>query len=329
LNPTLNALRGPSESRWQPRQRRSARVAVPLVVAAAALALVAGCAKSAPGSAGEHPSAFTQTAIHRSVGRSQSSLNARIGSPTEAIKLGVAPTRELFPAGLLGAGAPQGGERESGGCPAGMASVNGRFCVDRYEGSIVEVTATGETRPHPYYLGVEGLQTRALSVPGVKPQGHISARQASDACKASGKRLCKPQEWRTACMGPDKSTWGYGAQKEDHRCNDHGRSPIGVVFPHAGSPNWGWNQLNDEKLNQVEGTLAETGAHPGCTNGYGVFDMVGNLHEWVDDPAGTFQGGYYQDTHINGDGCGYRTTAHNFVYHDYSTGFRCCADPSP
>jgi sulfatase modifying factor 1 len=54
--------------------------------------------------------------------------------------------------------------------------------------------------------------------------------------------------------------------------------------------------------------------------------MVGNLHEWTNDPNGTFQGGYYLDTHQNGDGCGYRTTAHEFTYHDYSTGFRCCAD---
>ena len=62
------------------------------------------------------------------------------------------------------------------------------------------------------------------------------------------------------------------------------------------------------------------------TNAYGVFDMVGNLHEWVDDPDGTFQGGYYLDTHINGDGCYYRTTFHAMSYYDYSTGFRCCAD---
>ena len=46
----------------------------------------------------------------------------------------------------------------------------------------------------------------------------------------------------------------------------------------------------------------------------------------VDDPAGTFQGGYYLDVRQNGDGCGYRTDAHEFAYHDYSTGFRCCAD---
>jgi sulfatase modifying factor 1 len=79
-------------------------------------------------------------------------------------------------------------------------------------------------------------------------------------------------------------------------------------------------------LNQLAGTLAKTGDHPGCTNDYGLYDMVGNLHEWVDDPAGTFQGGYYLDTHLNADGCYYRTTAHYVKHADYSTGFRCCAD---
>ena len=54
--------------------------------------------------------------------------------------------------------------------------------------------------------------------------------------------------------------------------------------------------------------------------------MMGNLHEWTSDPAGTFRGGFYVDTVINGDGCLYRTTAHDVSYHDYSTGFRCCAD---
>ncbi|QXD15378.1 hypothetical protein GQ464_000010 [Rhodocaloribacter litoris] len=28
----------------------------------------------------------------------------------------------------------------------------------------------------------------------------------------------------------------------------------------------------------------------------------------------------------HGEGCLYRTTAHGRTYHDYSTGFRCCAD---
>ena len=45
------------------------------------------------------------------------------------------------------------------------------------------------------------------------------------------------------------------------------------------------------------------------------------------DPAGTFRGGFYVDTVRNGDGCLYRTTAHDRGHWDYSTGFRCCADP--
>ena len=86
--------------------------------------------------------------------------------------------------------------------------------------------------------------------------------------------------------------------------------------------------MNRAELNQLDGTLAKTGEHDRCTNGYGVYDMVGNLHEWVAD-GHAFQGGYYQDVASlgHGEGCGYVTTAHEARYHDYSTGFRCCADP--
>jgi hypothetical protein len=94
-----------------------------------------------------------------------------------------------------------------------------------------------------------------------------------------------------------------------------------------------WARLNDPALGQVDGALSKTGEHAECVNGFGAFDMVGNLHEWVaTDPAtvhGTFAGGYYLDTTINGDGCNYRTVAHAHDYHDYSTGFRCCSKASP
>ena len=57
-----------------------------------------------------------------------------------------------------------------------------------------------------------------------------------------------------------------------------------------------------------------------------LFDLHGNLHEWVVDADGTFRGGFYVDVLINGPGCTYATTAHTSTYHDYSTGFRCCRD---
>ena len=93
-----------------------------------------------------------------------------------------------------------------------------------------------------------------------------------------------------------------------------------------------WAKLNDPALGQVDGALSKTGEHAECVNGFGAFDMVGNLHEWVaTDPAaihGTFAGGYYLDSTLNGDGCNYRTVAHAHEYHDYSTGFRCCSGAS-
>ena len=84
----------------------------------------------------------------------------------------------------------------------------------------------------------------------------------------------------------------------------------------------------DIRLLQILADGAKTGEHAGCSNGYGDYDMVGNLHEWIADPKGTFYGGYYQDVASlgHGDGCGYQTTAHEARYHDYSTGFRCCSE---
>ena len=79
-------------------------------------------------------------------------------------------------------------------------------------------------------------------------------------------------------------------------------------------------------LNQLPDGLSPTGAHAGCVSADGIYDMMGNLHEWTAAPSGTFRGGYYLDTKLNGEGCDYRTTAHAPAYYDYSTGFRCCAD---
>ncbi len=226
----------------------------------------------------------------------------------------------------------------NGLCPPDMASVDDLYCVDRYEASLLQILPNGDERPWSAFLpvddGKEGngahsnVAVRAISEPGIHPQAYISEMQAKDACARSGKRLCKAPEWRKACMGPDKSTYGYGQNEEPKRCNTQGKSPLSMVFGGQGMGDevFTWNKMNNELLNQLQGTLAKTGEFEDCANGYGVHDMVGNVHEWVDDPEGTFLGGYYQDTHLNGDGCQYRTMAHAAWYHDYSTGFRCCAD---
>ena len=215
--------------------------------------------------------------------------------------------------------------------PPTWPSSRSRFCVDKYEGSLVEKLADGTTRPHsPYHspAPVDGTVYLARSVAGVVPQGYISAAQAQGACKASGKRLCQPVEWRAACGGTEGFAYPYGPTRAPGKCHDSGATPMLTFHASTMKRGWGLSELNDARNNQLEGSVAKTGASPECVNDVGAYDMVGNLHEWTADPNGTFQGGYWLDTSQHGDGCAYRTIAHAFDYHDYSTGFRCCADAS-
>ena len=201
-----------------------------------------------------------------------------------------------------------------GSCPAGMALVE-TVCVDKYEGAL------------------EG--GKAVSRAGVKPQGRISGDQAAAACAQAGKRLCTTKEWVKACQGPQKTQYPYGASYEPGACNefDHKNHSGHVSAMHrlfGPNASFDYKTMNDPRLDEMPDTVAPSGSFLKCTNGYGVYDMVGNLHEWVSDKAGgkgVFKGGYFEDTHLNGDGCRYMTTAHEPSYHDYSTGFRCCADP--
>jgi hypothetical protein len=214
------------------------------------------------------------------------------------------------------------------GCGAGMSSILGKYCIDKYEASLVEILEGGRTRAHSPYASVDGLEVKAVSKRGVKPQAYISRDQAEAACQNAGKRLCTDQEWIGACKGKHPTRFPYGDDHKDGYCNDAGVSSFNHYYGggNAETPQeaYTWSNMNDPRLNQLAGTLAPTGRFKKCKNGFGVYDMVGNLHEWTADKGGTFRGGYYLDTHINGDGCDYRTTAHNGTYHDYSTGFRCC-----
>jgi formylglycine-generating enzyme required for sulfatase activity len=111
-----------------------------------------------------------------------------------------------------------------------------------------------------------------------------------------------------------------------------------------------FKHFNSPKLNQEPGFLAKSGEYEGCGTPDGVYDLVGNLHEWVSTSVSTkfmqqyrrdpirrhgqpwhlgnaiFMGGFFSTTTELGHGCHFTTIAHGPKYHDYSTGFRCCRD---
>jgi len=210
-----------------------------------------------------------------------------------------------------------------------MAHVKG-YCIDRYEAHVVEVDAAGHESPHSPYTPVDGLKVRAKVAEGVVPQGYISQVQAQNACENAGKRLCTAAEFSLACRGPNRSaSYPYGGTRHQRgKCNEGKGSAVTAVFG-QGAP-FDRQLMNDARLNRWPGGLAKTGAYSASVSPYGVFDLVGNLHEWGAEVApnghGYFRGGFYGDAEINGPGCNYVTTAHAAVYHDYSTGFRCCRD---
>ena len=291
------------------------RSATAYAVVLAALCVVTTSACSAPASEaalartrGDSPFASSLSASPGSAG------SGGAGASADGLKARIGETPKESRSGL-----------SRGRCPEGMADIEGRFCIDRYEATLMDVLSNGEERVHSPFSPVAETRVRAVSARSVFPQGYISSVEAQRACNESGKRLCRVAEWGKACRGPEAKSFGYGERREPGRCNDNGKNPVLSLY---GRGHWTWTTMNQPLLNQQDGTLAKTGEHSGCTNGYGVYDMVGNLHEWVADPSGTFYGGYYQDVSSkgHGEGCGYLTTAHEARYHDYSTGFRCCAD---
>lgn len=136
---------------------------------------------------------------------------------------------------------------------------------------------------------------------GVIPWQVDSNATARAACAAAGKRLCKPEEWRLACKGPDGHVYAYGDTYEAKTCN--GIDAFGRDAFH----------------------LAATGSFPRCTNAWAIFDLNGNLWEHVAGGSDTtVRGGAYN--------CSDSAALHQCDYVPGSwipsaRGFRCCLTP--
>jgi len=212
------------------------------------------------------------------------------------------------------------------GCPDGMV-LAGSVCVDVFEASLVELGVDGAiVSSWSPYQNPGATRVRAVSLAGSIPQSNIDADRAEAACGEAGKRLCTDSEWLRACRGSAGLIYPYGDARMPGVCND-ARAKHPAIEYFGTSDSWIWSEIDNSCINQIPAALAPTGEHPGCVSEEGLFDLMGNLHEWTADPNGTFRGGYYVDTVLNGDGCLYVTTAHNRLHSDYSTGFRCCAEP--
>jgi formylglycine-generating enzyme len=224
----------------------------------------------------------------------------------------------------------------------------GKFCIDKWEAHLVVPADGGDMAPWPHSeRPPSDLRFEARSAAGTYPQGYISRVEATAACQRAGKRLCRMGEWRRACEGKRHGHYPYGMNSRAGACNSGKPHLLSQMFgPGAGG--WTYDSFNDPRLLKEPGFLSKGGDYPECAGEEGVFDMVGNLHEWVADMVdqgvvdrldlerverrkqpwregnGMFLGGFFSTTRELGPGCAYITIAHEPSYHDYSTGFRCC-----
>jgi hypothetical protein len=229
---------------------------------------------------------------------------------------------------------PAGGV--DGGCPTDMVEVSGDYC-QVVEQICDEFISEKKDRCAKYRTKVRCFgKTRALhfcvdryeypNQLGVKPTVAVTWDEARELCATEGKRLCTADEWTQACEGPEHAPYAYGFVRNGEACN-HDKQ---YIIPDDNAyQNPQTRQKEVERVSQSE----PSGSRPGCVSSYGVYDMTGNVDEWVLNEAGNENGPEYQSGLKGGywgpvrNRCRPATTDHNRWHHGYQIGFRCCADP--
>lgn len=156
---------------------------------------------------------------------------------------------------------------------------------------------------------------KAVSLAGVDP-AQASWYTAKEACEKAGKRLCTEEEWVSACAGEpavDNNRNGFFADDEVEGT----MYPYGLFYE-AGT----CRDAEDE----YKGEPGKTGGHPECKTPTGVYDLAGNLGEWVnpDEAKAVVLGGDWRGGERAS--CDRRSTTFGAGQANNTLGFRCCAD---
>lgn len=258
-----------------------------------------------------------------------------------ALQLGVLGAASCHDWGQLSRAYGGGDDAGPGnGCPSGRGPEMVRiqasgtdFCIDSTEvtaAQYAEFVASPETKPGPPDCEWKG-NTYNAPVP-LDPEHPVRSVDHCDArafCVWAGKRLCAgvgeaqvwstsnalESEWLFACSHGGALEYPYGPGLQEGLCS--------FLVPEDGAGGEG------------QGAVRRVDADAGCEGGFdGVFDMTGNVWEWIDscDPGDAgpesdgcyFMGGAYgqpADTV-----CSYRS-AFRRDRTEPDVGLRCCATP--
>lgn len=161
-----------------------------------------------------------------------------------------------------------------------------------------------------------GLQD-GVAVSGVHviPATRMSWFAAKEACEKAGMRLCTEKEWLSACQG--------SLAVDDDGDGEFADDLVeGTQYPYGDfhNPTRCWSGKDRNKFRPVY-----TAEMPGCVSNQGVYDLVGNVEEWVGETPekAVLMGGAY-DTPKDKARCYRANDTFGPGYANKRTGFRCC-----
>lgn len=178
-----------------------------------------------------------------------------------------------------------------------------RFCMDRYE-----------------------WPNRKGELPSLL----VSWIDARRECEKSGKRLCTEDEFNLACEGEAMLPYTYGYVRDATKCNIDRpyRKRERKLLKYEACMKKPECREELEKLDQrlPAGSLAQ------CVSPFGVYDLNGNINEWVLRPKekppnrSGLKGGWWGP--VRGR-CRPTVGFHKEEDYGYEEGFRCCQDAEP
>jgi sulfatase modifying factor 1 len=179
------------------------------------------------------------------------------------------------------------------------------FCIDRYE-------YPNQAGAHPTWM--------------------LDWYKAQATCESMGKRLCYASEWTAACEGPEHTPFPYGWERDHTKCNIDNF----YIEPRKWGPGGSFLFYSkDERIALGELSRLDqsvrSGSMDGCTSGFGVHDLTGNVDEWVASDVAPrekslwagLKGGAWG--HVRSQ-CRPMTFSHDPSFSYYFVGFRCCQD---
>jgi len=138
------------------------------------------------------------------------------------------------------------------------------------------------------------------------PVERVTWSEATEFCERVGKRLPTEAEWEWAAQGGQRSVFPWGDKAESRKAN---------FCDKQCDKRWKESQFDDGHR-----YTAPVGSFP--ANGYGVFDMAGNVYEWVTD---WYAEDYYEKSprdNPKGPETGKRKVIRGGSWINYSTGVR-------